>query len=69
MQQMVIAKLLVPFAVLLSVVHCDPNADRFNYDKSDFLADDFGPKDWDLVRCDSADHCVSAASIVLTLGA
>ena len=34
--------------------------DAFNYDKTDWKARNFGPKDWDLVECDDVATCVSS---------
>lgn len=45
-------------AVSLSFLVASSN-DKFNYDKTDWEAHDYGPKDWGNVECDDVATCVS----------
>lgn len=42
-------------------VHAGSNDDMFNFYKTRDDTD-YGPKDWNRVRCDDPDNCVSAAA-------
>lgn len=50
--------LLVVTALSLGVV-APEKEDIFNFAETDFLNNDFGPDDWDLIECDDVATCVS----------
>ena len=57
---------LILATLLSAAVHAGSNDDMFNFYKSRDDTD-YGPEDWNRVRCDDPDHCVSAADVGRTI--
>jgi hypothetical protein len=54
------ATLSVLFLAGRAQAQSDPNVDQFNYRQNEFsVTKDYGPEDWDNVRCTDFDICVS----------
>jgi hypothetical protein len=51
---------IILVTLLFVEAHADGNDDMFNFYKSRD-DNDYGPEDWNKVRCDDPDQCVSAA--------